>query len=96
MEKECEGGDDCKPLYAKITIRVNELKKRYSDLLIDKGDLPMTGRMSIEGHRRQFRNMQVNLRKLLKEADAKGCTGYQQDAWHWATIEAPYPQGKRP
>jgi hypothetical protein len=46
--------------------------------------------MSIDGHRQQFRNKQASLRNLLTQADAKGCRGYDSDAWPWASIETPY------
>jgi hypothetical protein len=83
--------DDCKKLYEKINLRINELKKRYADLIANILNLPQSGPMSIEGHRQQFRNKQANLRSLLTEALTKGCTGYSPDAWTWATIEVPNP-----
>jgi len=86
---KCNDDNDCQALYAKIEKRISELKKRYSDLILDKYNLPETGPMSKEGHRQQFMNKQQNLRSLLNEANSKGCTGYRSDAWHWATIDAP-------
>jgi RHS repeat-associated protein len=82
--------DDCQVLYVQISARVNELKKRYSDLIRNEKNLPVSGPMSIDGHRQQFRNKQASLRNLLTQADAKGCRGYDSDAWPWASIETPY------
>jgi len=81
--------DDCTRLIGKINSVVSELKKRYSDLAIDAYGLPETGRMSISGHKQQFRNKQTQLRSLLSEANSKGCAGYTSDAWEWATMPTP-------
>lgn len=54
-------------------------------------DLPADGPMSVGGHQQQFRDKQENLRRLLNEANAKGCTNYQSDAWEWATKPTPSP-----
>jgi RHS repeat-associated protein len=90
LEDYCRG-DDCEELYAKIRSRVDELKRRYSELISNTRKLPTVGPFSIEGHRQQFRNKQTNLRSLLDEARTKGCTAYGADASTWSTIEAPYP-----
>ncbi len=81
--------DECAKLIGKIDSLVSELKKRYSDLVIDVYGLPAIGPMSIAGHKQQFRNKQTMLRGLLNEAASKGCTGYSTDAWMWATMPAP-------
>lgn len=83
--------DECKKLYARITARVNELKKRYSELVRNPLDLPEDGPRSVGGHQQQFRDKQENLRRLLNEANTKGCTNYQSDAWEWATKPTPSP-----
>lgn len=88
---QCKNENNCQPRYNQISLLVSELKKRYSDLIQDKKGLPATGPMSIEGHRQQFKNKQASLRNMLNAADVANCTGYQSDAWTWATIEAPYP-----
>lgn len=38
-------------------------------------------------HIQQFRERQANLRKLLIDADTRGCLNHRNDAWTWATIE---------
>lgn len=81
--------DDCTKLIGQINSLVSELKKRYSDLIIDTHGLPAIGPMSIAGHKQQFRNKQTRLRGLLNEAASKGCTGYNTDAWMWATMPTP-------
>lgn len=83
--------EDCQTLYAQIDSRVNELKRRYSQLIQNARNLPLTGSFSIEGHRQQYRDKQRNLRGLLMEANAKGCTSYRMDAWFWATNQVPQP-----
>ncbi len=83
--------DECKKLYAQITAKVNELKKRYSEIIRNPLGLPPDGPMSVGGHQQQFQNQQANLRWLLNQADSKGCTNYQSDAWEWATKPTPSP-----
>ena len=83
--------DECEKLYARIATRVNELKQRHSELIRNPRNLPPIGPMSVGGHQQQFRDKQENLRRLLKEANAKGCTNYQPDAWEWATKSTPSP-----
>jgi RHS repeat-associated protein len=86
--------DECSKLYSKIDSLVNELKRRYYELLEDKRGLPASGPMSILGHQQQFRNKQTQLRNLLNQADTKGCKAYNTEAWHWATIPTPAPLPK--
>jgi len=89
--KNCKDDDDCKKLYAQISAKVNELKDRYSALIRNPQNLPPSGPMSIGGHQQQFRNQQTHLRWLLNQANAKGCTNFQSDAWEWATKPTPSP-----
>ena len=89
---DAEENDQCQELYARINSRVNLLKKRYWELLEDKLDLyntRPTGSMSWEGHRQQFQGVQRGLRRLLEEADTKGCVNYHPEAWHWASVDTP-------
>jgi hypothetical protein len=68
------------------------IKKRYYDMVLDQGDMfntKPTGTVSWEGHQHQYKGWQRGLRKLLKEADSKGCKACQSDAWDWATRPAP-------
>ena len=85
----CKNDDnDCQSLYDQIDKLVNLLKKRYWDMREDKIVLFNTkpsGTMSWAGHQQQFVQRQKALRRLLEEADAKGCKGYDPDAWKWAT-----------
>lgn len=83
--------NDCFKLYEQINRVLNELKKRYSDIILDSRGLPPTGPLSVNGHKQQFNNKQVRLRNLLNEANAKGCTRYAEDAWDWATRDTPAP-----
>jgi RHS repeat-associated protein len=89
-------GDPCQQIYEEIDRLVNQLQRRYRQLREDKGDLPMTGLGSIEGHRGKYRDRQSELRDKLNEANSRGCLGYRQDAWAWATGKPPYPPGKQP
>jgi len=43
--------------------------------------------MSRQSHVQQLRGWQRGLRKLLNEADTKGCKAYEPDAWHLATMQ---------
>ncbi len=90
-EEECKERDDdeCKKLYAQISAKVSELKKRYSEIIRDPLNLPPEGPMSVAGHQQQFQNQQAHLRWLLNQANSKGCTNYQSDAWEWATKPTP-------
>jgi RHS repeat-associated protein len=83
--------DECAKLEQQINSLVSELKKRSSELIRDPRGLPLSGPMSIAGHQQQFRNKQARLRRLLGEADSKGCKSYTSDAWTWATLPAPSP-----
>ncbi|WP_157265855.1 RHS repeat-associated core domain-containing protein [Thiobacillus thioparus] len=93
VKKFCERSDDCEKLYADIDRLVNQLQRRNRQLRENRGDLPITGPNSIEGHRQKFRDRQAELRDKLNQANAKGCVNYRPDAWNWATVIAPYPIG---
>jgi len=82
---------ECARLIQQIDALTAELKKRYTDLINDKLELPAVGPMSLAGHQQQFRDVQRGLRRRLNEADAKGCAGYDLDAWNWATRPAASP-----
>ena len=82
---------ECARLIQQIDALTSELKKRYADLINDKLGLPAVGPMSLAGHQQQFRDVQRGLRRRLNEADAKGCTGYDADAWNWATRPSASP-----
>jgi len=89
----CDDDDDgCRSLYKEIHKLVNILKRRYADMRIDSYGLFQsrpTGKMSWAGHIQQYRQVQSALRSVLKEAEVKGCFGYQFDAWTWATKPPP-------
>jgi RHS repeat-associated protein len=92
IAKMCEDNDDCEPLYKEIDQLVKLLKKRYWEMRADKNDLFNTrpsGTMSWDGHQQQFTQVQRTLRRVLNEADSKGCTAYRSDAWSWATKPPP-------
>jgi hypothetical protein len=63
----------------------NELSRRFQELREDKLGLPEIGRFSRAGHRKQIRDKQRRLRRLLEEALSKGCVVTTPDAWKWAT-----------
>ena len=89
------------PLYDKwareITYARNRLETLYNELLANKGDLPMTGKNSIEGHRQAFEQMRDRLRRRLNAFRDKPCGNkLPSDVFQWATVEAPYPQPKSP
>lgn len=92
LSKFCDE-DDCNKLYAEIDRLVNQLQRRYRQLRENRRELPKTGPNSIEGHKTKFRNRQEELRDKLNQANANGCLAYRQDAWTWATMQAPYPSG---
>jgi hypothetical protein len=86
---------ECEDLLKKIQSRVNELKKRLQDLVEDKMGLPLTGKMSIQGHQQQFENKQESLKNLLQQWDTNSCgDGKPVEAWKWATRPTPAPAPK--
>jgi RHS repeat-associated protein len=78
--------NDCKPLYDQITTFRNDLAKRLQEYRQDIHQLPMHGTMSRAGHIEQIKNRQKGLRRLIHQADAKGCKNYEPDAWYFATM----------
>ncbi|HXT99775.1 MAG TPA: RHS repeat-associated core domain-containing protein, partial [Polyangia bacterium] len=89
------GSRDCEDLLNKIQDRRNLLAKRAQELREDKKNLPLKGKMSIEGHQHQFEGWQTNLRDLLDEWNTRGCGGgLPADAWEYATMPAPSPAPK--
>jgi uncharacterized protein RhaS with RHS repeats len=87
----CKNPDDCSALYARIDATVNRLKRRYYQLLANELNLPPSGPFSVGTHQSQFSNEQLGLRRLLYQANARGCLAYNPDAWTWATRPAPSP-----
>ena len=85
--KNCDDDpdDDCLILNQKIKALRDRLARRHGEMLEDKHNLPIQGPMSVEGHLQQFGNRQVELRRLLEKAAAKGCPVFTADAWYWAT-----------
>ncbi|QEX22839.1 hypothetical protein FRZ61_27720 [Hypericibacter adhaerens] len=86
--------DECQKRYEAINKLVNELKRRYYEILADKRELPASGPNSVQGHKQQFENKQTQLRNMLNDADSAGCSLYNPDAWNWATRPAPSPVPK--
>ena len=79
----------CEELLAEIRRLRNELAKRHADLRVDALKLPRTGPMSIKGHIDQFDGKQRRLRRLLNEFATRGCGGDTEDAWQFASADAP-------
>jgi hypothetical protein len=77
-----------------INAAVDGLKRRYYQIIEDKLNLPPTGPKSVAGHQQQFEDRQIELRDLLTQAATLGCTGYNPDAWDWATCPVPSPAPK--
>ncbi len=89
---ECDLDDRCELWYRQITSLVNQLKRRYYQLLEDKDNLYKVrsiGKHSWTGHQQQFNEIQRSLRNVLKNAESAGCKNYQEDAWNWATRQTP-------
>ena len=84
--------DRCEALNSEIDQLVNELKKREFDLIENRLNLPLSGRMSIDGHKQQFQGKQRRLRRTLFEAAATGCKVRNPDAWRTATKGTPSPR----
>ncbi len=82
----------CAALVSNINSLVSELKGRYYEIIENKLNLPASGPFSVGGHQMQFTQKQANLRKLLVQSAAQGCSGYSPDAWDWATRPVSSPQ----
>jgi hypothetical protein len=67
----------------------DELARRFQQYNEDKNGLPLYGKNSRDGHLQQIVAKQRYLRKLLQEADARGCSPYAWDAWIYATRPPP-------
>ena len=84
----CLPEDPCAAHYASIQSQLNLVKKRYSEYIDDKLNLPETGPYppgSRTGHRDAIRDAQRGLRNRLNAANAADCRAYPADAWFWAT-----------
>ncbi|MGQ0836763.1 MAG: RHS repeat-associated core domain-containing protein [Gammaproteobacteria bacterium] len=77
--------EDCARLYAAIDAAVKDLKRRYYEYMHDSRGLPEAGPFSRKTHREQMDGRQLHLRRLLDEANIKGCLGYDPQAWTWAS-----------
>jgi hypothetical protein len=91
--------EECQKLREEIVAVRNELAQRGKELEEDKHRLPATGSGSIASHQQQFRNKQVQLRRLLHDFNSLGCAeewGMElpHDAWEWATKPTPSPKRK--
>ena len=87
--KQCLNDIGCQPLIFRINMVRNELARRFQEYREDKNGLPQYGKNSRDGHIQQIIAKQRNLRRLLQEADTRGCWGYAFDAWIWATKPPP-------
>ena len=83
--KQCEDDSKCQELYKRIDIAVNGIQRRYRQIRENMGNIDPTT------HQDQLEQRQVNLRKLLLEANTKGCLNYRSDAWDWASTPTPQP-----
>ena len=84
----------CTELLRLIEEAVRVLKKRYFDIREDRLNLPLTGPMSVEGHREQCEGRQRRLQRFLQEWDMSKCGPPPPGAWHWASVPAPWPAPK--
>jgi hypothetical protein len=93
VQRQAHPDPFCEDLLARIIARLIELKERAQALIENKLNLPPTGPMSVEGHQQQFRDKQINLRKLLQQWDTNNCgPGYVPvEAWRWVGKPAPSP-----
>ena len=83
--------DECERLRDQIRSRVEELKFRYTDMLVDAHGLfqrPLPGIGSWPGHVQQFEDKRRNLRKLIDEATNRGCA-VPPEAFMWLIRPAP-------
>ncbi len=98
----CPPPPECGPLNDRIRQTRNELEERYRDMLIDEKDLynlafeesnPLyidgVRIGSWQGHVRQFRQKQANLRRNTARARELGCPLQTPDADRWGSRDAP-------
>lgn len=83
---------NCKKLREQIYKLKDEVRRRWHDLQDNKLNLPLRGRMSIEGHQHQLRGKQRSLRADLTVYDSAGCGPPPPGAWSWATAYTPGPR----
>lgn len=97
----------CRDQGGKIKRRRDELQKRYEDLREDKYDLyrnhfsesnphPIPGVGSWQGHVRQFRAKQSNLRKEIEKYKTMQCPELQGDHWKQASRNPPSRPAPKP
>lgn len=97
----------CRDQGGKIKRRRDELQKRYEELREDKYDLfrnhfaesnphPTPGVGSWQGHIRQFRAKQSNLRKEIEAYKRLGCPELQGDHWKQASRNPPTRPAPKP
>lgn len=99
----CGDPDPCEELRKEIEEFIENLAKRFWDLVNDEGGLPLTrpstsrpryGYRSIEGEQHQFTGRQQGLRNRLDDWNSNGCGPPPPTAWEWATKEVPSPAPK--
>ena len=95
---------DCSALEAEIRLIAAEIRERYFAMLGDPRDLfnkATTVRISRRGgswvgHRQQFRDKQITLRKKIEQADAAGCVVDPMDRVLANVAEPPDTPAARP
>jgi hypothetical protein len=82
---------ECQLLQTQIQTRVNELRKRHLDMLVDINNLFCTrpeGRQSWRTHQDKYDQQQLNLQRLISRARAINCP-YNPEADDWANTPKP-------
>ena len=95
---DVSGCEDCDSITNTLRELLAELTTRYRELREDKNGLKMTGKNSIEGHRKQYREKQSRLRKYVRKYLDNNCGGpgggmrLIQQANQRLSAKVPYPQ----
>lgn len=82
---------DCDEIAASIEERVSELRVRFVQATVDKGDFftaRFEGKMGWLTHKAQYEQKQVDLSRLITQARGQGCA-YNPEADEW--VAWPFP-----
>ena len=89
---DLDGLRQCGSIFEDMVKAVQDLKKRFDDIRINKNALPWgPGANTVVGHQRQFRGVQNRLRKRRDEYRDNGCGPTPPSVRSWLNTLAPNP-----
>jgi RHS repeat-associated protein len=89
---------DCKSLADRINFLRDVVEQRYNEIVQNKNNLPMFGKISVKRHQQKYRSSQNTLKNRLKDWNNSDCNGkgggrglLDNDVKYWAKQGVPDP-----